>query len=728
MKIKKILLNRVFASTLFISSPIVLISAGEANGKPDDKPTKPQEPKKEIDKNFDKFKQLAENKIKEAIDKAIDETISFLKTKVDKIGSLDKPDDKYYEKLEQKIHLLSLISYFKNNKQKIIEKPDEYGFPVRFPYVIANEKKYNVGIVKFNGKTYNNIKMGKDNKLNYSELINPEKGDLITIDSKSDNFITEDRFKKELEKYTNELIIQAKRMVDADKDIPKIGKDIFLIDKEVNDPANPSLKVNGLIISSPVGFKTWSEYIINRIKPKFVEFDLKQNEQYIEEVHQNNAKKRPVAPVVIPPLVPKKDLDAIEIHDANEVPLEIPSLKPLISYKHLGKSMTELKNIFDSSSPDEKNKMFFFNNPINTRYKYFVKNLSISNVLNKTQLTATVQITDTAAQSDVSRNYAIDVEMSNNNSKNIQFLLENQIRTIRENFVKLYKSVGLDERLNYPELGNNALMETMNAIVAGAVGVINKDKIVEKWSSINDKYKNHNIDFNDPNNKYVVQISNEILSEILLALHESDINGKYYWNALADTYDYILNDKESGFKSHLESEESKKAIKEKFKELNLEVKYIDKLVNLLNFRILKFKSLSQKSSKWVNSLNLHKWFDEYISDSSIIKNKIDILSKLLDTKKPAKASKEEKELIDSYNEAVNIIKNSERKINNSKTIIGSIFIAISLMFIIVSIIIFLIKKQKIKGKNFKTVLTVSGIISLMITVIGLIMLILGIKG
>nr|WP_307917312.1 hypothetical protein [Mycoplasmopsis bovis] len=267
--------------------------------------------KKEVSPQFSSFKDKAQNAVDAVLKKAVEKVITFTDEELKKID-LSKSQDQsqgnkegYLEKIEKHVYLKALNKLFKEKKDtlKTVEDYAKLGLPVTFPFIIANDKKYDVGTVKFNGKEYKDIKIGKDKKRDYTEVIEEKNKDSITKLGEEDNVASNPQFEAALNKYTQDLEKSILEMVYNPKEIPKLGKDIFLKDVKFD------VKVEGFTVKHPQNSNSWEDYITKGIKRKFVDFDLKQNQEFkvIDETQPSPKVNPPNLPdITNKPLVPGK--------------------------------------------------------------------------------------------------------------------------------------------------------------------------------------------------------------------------------------------------------------------------------------------------------------------------------------------------------------------------------------------------------------------------------------
>jgi hypothetical protein len=136
----------------------------------------------------------------------------------------------------------------------------------------------------------------------------------------------------------------------------------------------------------------------------------------------------------------------------------LPALDPLLDSFYADKTVDELKNLF---TKDTANEMFFFNNPINTRYSYTVTKVEVKD----DKLVTKIEIADKVNPKE-KRTYEKTVEYTNTPEfKAKQKVLKAQIQEMQRLFNQLYKSLGLDDKIDYDDLGNDNLQQTLFSMV-----------------------------------------------------------------------------------------------------------------------------------------------------------------------------------------------------------------------------------------------------------------------
>lgn len=87
---------------------------------------------------------------------------------------------------------LKVLNKFFKEKKDILKEVKDYvklGFLVIFLFVIFKDKKYDVGIVIYNGKEYKDIKIGKEFDCDYFKVIEINNKDSIIKLGEEDNIV-----------------------------------------------------------------------------------------------------------------------------------------------------------------------------------------------------------------------------------------------------------------------------------------------------------------------------------------------------------------------------------------------------------------------------------------------------------------------------------------------------------------------------------------------------------
>ncbi|MCE6056310.1 hypothetical protein J7889_01740 [Mycoplasmopsis agalactiae] len=674
--------------------------------------------KKGVSPQFSSFADKAKKAVDTALKEAVDKVIKFTDEELKKID-LSKPQDEsegsketYLEKLEKQVYLKALNKLFKEKKDTLKEVKDyaKLGLPVTFPFVISKDKKYDVGTVTYNGKEYKDIKIGKESDRDYSKVIETNNKDSITKSGEEDNIASNPQFEAALNKYTQDLNKSILEMVYNPKEIPKFGKDIFLEDATFNAK-------EGFTVKHPQNSQSWDDYIVKSIKPKFVDFDLKQNQEFkvIDETQPSPKVNPPNLPDINnKPLVPGKPPTNNETANPLEQSETLLYLEPYANYRYSSSSTSALANLLRNSSGADKEKIFFFNNPINTRFKYTVNEIDSSGV-------ATVKITDTAKQNS-SRTYKIQKNNFSSDPR-YMFLFQKQSETLSAKFTQLYKALMLDEKIDYSKLAHNELQLSLFGMVNTATKIVTDQKFVDLWNNIIVKYAER-IDTpqSDDDYKNVVSASSEVvIAELIQALSASELNNQPFWNSLVNALLVV----ESDLKEIANHKETRAKIISKFQALKLDFKVLDNTFNLLNDSLLKLRA---SANNWAKSFQYSKWFDEYTANVADVRENIEFLRDFLEPAVPSEKSEEFKKIQDSYTKAINKMKSSKSSVNRAYYAIGGTLLIIGLILSLTNILIFTLKYKNKLNKAIKGAFGISISVSAIVALVGIILILLGLKG
>ncbi|WP_434329201.1 MSC_0620 family F1-like ATPase-associated subunit [Mycoplasma capricolum] len=700
-------------------------NSGDSNSNNGEPTTFNTRTKREKDASFGTFKNTIKDKLKTGLKDIQQEINNFIDDQLKQIGDLktsEKDKNKYFEKIERKTYLTELKKYF-SKENALVDNPTDLGFNITFPYIISNLEKLYTATVKFDGKDYSDIKIGsatdkaqdissKEKKLDYTDVINGE--NKIASDNKAqDNFINSKEFDDAVNNYLKTWKVDVKKMIYQNQDILEFGKDIFLSPTNTNETnSNTTTQVDGYTVHLDKKHKSWNEYIKEKISKRFTHFDLEQNQKFkiVDEAKPTPTPTKPTLPdPTNKPLVPTNPPSS-QITQAVEA---LPNLEPYINYQFASYDLSNLKSTLSSASEEEKEKYFFFLNPINTRFKYTVDQIHDNN-------SVVVRITD-QAKSGNSRTYIYE-NVQVGKDWRFLMLLEKESKYIEQEFNKLYKALLLDEKINYNSLAHDSLQESVFSLVNAATQIVSSSSFKSLWfeNIINNYQKIDESDqFGDYTN-WANKKAKYLFETLLKAISASKLNNNPGWYVLVKAFnnvkydlDQLTND-ESTYNSHLK----------RAQEFDLDLKYYDQLYDALEHSILK---LSTTANQLTKNLHISSWFNKYTNDIKDAREYVEILRNLLTGKPISKDSEDYKEFMTNYQKAIDKLNEKNQTTNKTAIIIGSILLALGLLFIIINLLILFIKAKK-KNKNSKLIFIVTSCISTISSVMGIILLILGMKG
>ncbi|UWD34854.1 hypothetical protein NX779_03525 [Mycoplasma cottewii] len=690
-------------------------TTNETNPKPD-APKKP-----EVDKSFNTFKNTLDNKLKEELSKIFDKIQKFINDELEKDKDKLKEESKteeYTANIEKRVYLNSLKKlYVSSKKDDFISDPSQFGFHITFPYILAVKKEHNTGTVIFNNKKYENVRLSLDDAYDYSKIIDKKlKEEVIKNKDQIVNTISSHIFNVELDEYFKKFDKEVIGMIFNEKELPKLGQDFIL--EPIKNEDNDEIYVGSAKILDK--HKSWKDYVINKIKPKFIDFDLTKNQEYKDK---NESEPTPATTPTIPD--PLKPVVPNDKRPSNINPTQLiqalPKLKPYVSYKYANtNSISEIINRFESENNQENKKnFFFFKNPINTRFEYTVESKAQST--SSDSQFVTVKIRDLLNEAKF-RTYQTEIINPNKNVK-YSFLLEKQNKEISKTFLKLYKALMLDEKLNYKTIGHGDLQSSVLGFVESANKIINDQNFNNLWSKVLNNYYN-SIDTNQINNphynpKAIWSSSRILIDKILSSLISSNLNNQPVFHSLSNAFLVLKSDLDQ-FTTHTASREK---FLQKAKKYNINLKYVDNV--FINFDKSNTRLISTANDKFKN-FNTIKWFDDYIKNVKDSREYVEIIKILLAPVDLQPNSKEYEEFNKYYQLAIQKNKDEQKILNNYSLIIGISLLVLSTLFLITNTYIYLHKNKN--KKQLKSTFIILTILSLSVTLISIILILVGVKG
>lgn len=655
---------------------------------------------KKHDPNFDNFDKFTSDEIKILIPKVIDNAITYVKSKYDQILANKELDFKV--RIQNLLYLKNLLKYFEDNKNNIKDHPTNYGFHLVLPYVISKNKKYNLVNIEFNGQTYKNIKAGYTDPSDYVNAIKPN-GKITILQKDQINEFSKEIFEKTIKKYSSELIKELKSIIYDSKDVPVIDKDVEL--KEDSD--------GRYVTTLPKGFDNWNTYIASKIKTRFVEFDLKQNQEAEEKQNENT---QPTQPPSLPPIVPGDKNEIPGIQDLDNKIQTLPLLAPYISHKYVQQGLLNIKNQFDLLQANERDKIFYFNNPINTRYQYKVISFEYENA--KVLKNIKIEISDKNIAA-LHKQYILN-KITFNLDTNWNKLKENQINSVQKTFLKLYKALGVDEKINYDSIRNQFLQNALFNNVNAATELVSL-KNSESFEDLENKRINDNYSLLDNNNNLLNKLSKYTIYSFLSSLNSIKINSNSFWLQIPQAFEAI----QYQFKEVIKH--NQKFILNNLSQINGKNDQLVKLFDINTKNIDKLFALVRQ-----RTFNLENWYSEYIDLISKIKQTFSLFSVLALNNDIKNDNKFKTEFIKSYDLVNKYIEEDTKNKNNIKVTSGISLLVISTIMLVASIILFILNGKNRKTNNKSKHLLIAALIVMVLAIslltTGTLLITLGIKG
>lgn len=705
MKIKNKLLSLglvsaiPFAPFALLSASYNKVSEGEGENTTPSNPSNPSNPstpeKPKLDPNFDTFANLAKEKVEKGVERVIDLTIQFLDNEKGKL--LKDLDKDFKNNIEKLIYIQVLKQHLEKNKESLkTQHTNNFGFTVVFPYVMSTNKNYHISKVDYDGEKFDDIKIGKDTKTDYSEQVKPD--GKITKGKEELNAITKDKLEKLIKDYFGALTKELPQMMYDAEDIPKINEHINI---KFGSWADKENTINGFSFTHPKDFASWEEYIVSKLHKKFVKFDLNQNKNFTLEEESEKKEDEPInKPDLVPGDKPNKKVDTEEQIQA------LPSLIPNVNFVHTTKTATNLKSYFDSASAEIKAKMFFFNNAINTRYEYSVTALDNKN---NTTLVATVKITD-RVDTKKSRSYKIELSIDNSKEQEaLNYVYEKIINSNKNLFGKIFTALGIDDKINYNELRNDILRDALYNLVGTGVLLTNKLSYVEEANKI---ITNAAFSYlKNPNDNTTLK-SNIRNSDYLLltSLFSSTINGADYFYSLSNSLKFVLLRFKEIIKLNAE------IVKRNFDENGFDLNIVNHYYDLLNKQISRL--IASTGSR---TLNIFNWYDYYTKSVREIMDNFATLALLVDNKKLTD-KKDQDNFSKAYFQADIQINNNKNNGKRALNQVGYGLLSISIIVALASIIFIAIKSKQLKSLKLSKLSILTITIVLVVLLLSVVMI------
>ncbi|MDC8913603.1 hypothetical protein PR248_00885 [Metamycoplasma hyosynoviae] len=689
-KLKKFL---VFPALITPILPAVTLISRRA----EEKPEKP----KEVAKDFDTFEGIAKEEVKKRLKKVLEVAISYFQNESKRVNNDKKMDFK--KRTAAIIYLENIIKFLNDNKDKIVEDYYKYDFHILQPHVLSKEKKLLVGDIFFNKKNYVQVKYGFTDPYNYEKVIKGE-GNTIKKIEEIDNVITKEQLTKFIETYFVNLEKEIGKIIYNSEETPEIDKDI-----EVKPTPD------GLQITKPKDFESWEAFVQSKIKNRFVDFDLRQKIEEEEPTPKPN-EKPPEPPK--PSIVPDKPTEKVETEQQIE---SLPWLTPIVSADYAHLSADNIKSEFESG----KN-VFFFDNPINTRYSYRVgKITSVNSGANTFKVVVSVQ--DRIDPSQQRSFPELEVKMEDNSNPLFQILRQEQINTLKNSFTSLYTALGIDDKLDYNNLGDSDIANVLFSMITAITTIYyNNSNFIYEVSLLLSKGLNSMEDqgiydagvVSPANQKVADKVAESIKALLIEPLVGSKLSGLPFWTFLPIVFENVLTE----IKANVGK--AKELLESNYNEFNFKLNVLDTLYRKASKDVFELKAFSTSKS-----LNYAKWFDSYVTKVAKAFASIQTLGKISLTKKINKSdSKKVEEIQNAYDKALGLAQQGNATQTKLQITFGALMLAIGLINTIAWAIITSLKYRKLTNKNIKKVFITIIIISVIVLIAGATLLGWGLKG
>ncbi|MCT4469643.1 MSC_0620 family F1-like ATPase-associated subunit [Mycoplasma sp. HS2188] len=675
-----------------LSLPLAFISAGEDGSSNQPSSTENSnefdnstvEQPKDYDPSFSTFKNFTTQRLNEALTKMPDVVIGAIKNEILKLKNDDKIE--YRKSLSKQIYLYALLDFFEANKDDIKQNPDKYGFYITFPNVVSKLRLYDRGSVEYNGKIYDNVIFGAksvtDVDAKYERVVSNPGADIKVQTSNEKNFTDRDFFEKTIRKYTDELLKRSMEISFNESDVLLLDKDIELRHEKIT---KDTVTFNGFSVTTPKGFDSWNSYIVAKIKPRFVDFDLTQNQEFVPEQQKQQEQ---TSPPNVPPLVPNDNAPSEpEVVPPNTIAEAIPSLVPFVRAEHANKSLAELNALAISKAKG----VFFFNNPINTRFEYEVEAVQNGQ--------AKVAVFE-KSKPNLKRVYNVEFNLTNNNDPILQKIRYTNIESIKNAVLRFYESLGLDENIEYKKLSDSVLANTFFGMVDlfvksiySDIFVNDQEKEIENW-----RQKINNV----TDEKSFKAVAKQARLMFISFISATRFNDSKTWVAIPKAYDtFVQRYQVDVFRLN------KKMIIKNLDLMNKEFK--SKLNNNTDYTIATIDKFFNKTTRDVSLLkanaeskprNLDAWYNQYLNQVSDVRKNFAILRTLANSVEVTDSNYQEydaayQEALKQNGERKAKVENIKKQLGISTLVLGSLIFA--LFIILISLNIKTIKQKKLRN-------------------------------
>ncbi|MHA0315102.1 MSC_0620 family F1-like ATPase-associated subunit [Mesomycoplasma ovipneumoniae] len=298
------------------------------------------------------------------IDQFIDKVDEDIKIKLADIAS--KTRDNLEEKLQQSFFWIQLRDYFKRNREGLKKNPSEFGLNIISPFAFANNLKLKRGDVSFDKENYQGLEWGTNNDDNYEKINNVKTSKVTEVP----NTLKGKDFENRIKTYFQGLTSQYKQYLFKEEEFPVYKKN-FNLDKFAD---KSDTEENLLLASKPIGkegITSWNDWIKNYFEKQSLLLDFTLNQLPNPSSSQSAQEQINFAIKKItnqnPPDVAEKPEFEVRI---------APDLPPIIAPQYATWTPKQVVDHYNSASQEEKNSIFFFLNPLNSRFKYFIESVS----------------------------------------------------------------------------------------------------------------------------------------------------------------------------------------------------------------------------------------------------------------------------------------------------------------------------------------------------------------
>ncbi|UUM19662.1 MULTISPECIES: MSC_0620 family F1-like ATPase-associated subunit [unclassified Mycoplasma] len=574
MKLKRILFS--LASPLITIPTVFSVSADPINNtqppKENDKKDKNETPK--TPPNYDQIKPKQEKVIEKEFLSALDRVEGNIINAIKRIEDLaEKPLSN--ELLVKIAYYKKVANFIKENTKEIVKNPEKFGFNTIFPKLLV-AKQYHFGTVKYNNKEYAPTIIGESNPTNYDVVVKLDPKNSVKIEDK-DNKLTintaqEDEVLKTTNSYFSGISAQTEKIFINADDLPKFPDTTDFV---LQENSQYDLKL-------PEGFKSWNEYIQQKINKQFLSYDLEQNVLFNQQNQPKPQPQQPPLPNTVPPLIDNDPDQGIPPTPEPSVE-NVPRLAPVLGFEKANASNKDLVALFQANSEVFNSKYVWFKNSILNSFAYQVTGLEEKD----NKLIATVSLLEKTNPSNATQ-YTVQVQRYASAQQSASY--QKVYQEFSEVFGEFLKALNLDEKHDYKSLGSNLLAQTVFNQVFSSVKLINTAPFREKVDQLVAKYQSKTT-FSALDGSITNQALTQKARELLVnSLAVQEINEYKFFNYLANAYERLYQN------LNFQAQKNIKQIEENFKNLDLDVNHLISSFKSLNSMLKTFKIIAIKSN------------------------------------------------------------------------------------------------------------------------------------
>lgn len=696
-----------------------------------------------VSPDFPQYKGIVERNLQQSVPKLIDDLTARFEKKISEENQKETLDaEGRLKKIENVLYLKQLVKFLQDEKQNIINNPKEYGLNFNLFDIVANNRNLNFVDFTYDGVAYNEIATGDAENSNYNYLISdntvvkPSDFKPKRVNSKTIN---------EIENLMRNYFVAGTQRIEGELfekvNVPKFDESVsFNIDifEDTTTPDPNKQPEDGKVGIKPPTidgkqYTSWKDFFVEIIKKQFPKFDIEQNIEFFREEDPTPSPPPPPEPIPpippppIPGLLPEVPLVPGEVIPPDtSIPIQrveqfAPILLPQNSLLSVDEVIAEFnKNTTDAANGSDEVEMFYFDNPINTRFKYKVNSLRKDE--NDGKLIATVLIQDQNVE-ESKRIYNTHVETPQTNAyvfeNTIQYNLYLQSRKL---FVDFYEALGLDEKLNYSSLRNKTMQDGIFSMVNLAYESTKTDEFKKHHENLIKIYSQL-LAASPADTSIISDATNEYLLNILSILASSKItliNDLPYWYFLADRYKSVVRD------FFVLMFQNKTKYENELKQNGIDVNLVNEL-----YLYLKKESSKLDAIALAQASSLDKYNDYYsmLANVKKISDGFNSLSLILNNLQPYTGDSEEDSqrevnristLQQATKKAEELMDEFKKPSQTALDVIGGVLIALSTIMFLAFSILWITKAKKIaKNKKLKKILTVLLVTAAIIIAVGI---------